>query len=158
MTNYSRMNDAETDVLPVIKGNGNNFQLNPKQYLIDQNQEYMKYMTGNSYVSNNGRNELKEGQTFNFIRVVDIKTCKSDPPLYDAVYNEILGIEEYIDAHEGNTMNGLLGTGQWASFDPLALNPLDLKKALKRTFNITLSPKELAAVIKLFEYKGTKIE
>ena len=56
MTNYSRMNNAETDVLPVIKGNGNNFQLNPKQYLIDQKDQRV---TTHCYTLDR-RNEMKK--------------------------------------------------------------------------------------------------
>jgi len=37
------------------------------------------------------------------------------------------------------------------SFEPASISPLDFKKALKRTFNITLTPAEMGAVVSYFD-------
>lgn len=40
-------------------------------------------------------------------------------------------------------------------FEPQALSPLDFKRALKGTFNVKLSPKELGALVCTFDKEGT---
>ena len=44
--------------------------------------------------------------------------------------------------------------GGFSSFEPHSLSPLDFTKAIKRTFNITLTPAELAAVVGKFDEDG----
>ena len=42
------------------------------------------------------------------------------------------------------------------SFDPSHLSPLEFKKALKRTFNIVLTPQEMGAAVEYFDKDGSR--
>jgi Ca2+-binding EF-hand superfamily protein len=42
------------------------------------------------------------------------------------------------------------------SFEPATLTPLEFKKALKRTFNLKLSPQEMGAAVDYFDKDGSK--